>query len=98
MAASLCHNRTITKLSISKNSIPKNHSILNMIHKMIKSNEQYPENRSLVAGLGEELTLLISNMSTDVAEELVLQAEDALKTAMICRRNGDIVGAAEAEG
>jgi hypothetical protein len=69
-----------------------------MIYKMLRSNEQYPENRSLVVGLGEELTSLISNMSADMAEELVLQAEEALKTAMVCRRKGDIVGAAEAEG
>ena len=69
-----------------------------MIHKMIRSNKQYPENQSLVVGIGGELASLISTMSTDMAEELVLQAEEALKVAMICRRKGDAVGAAEAEG
>lgn len=98
LAASLCHNRTIIVLSLSNNSIPKHHSILKMIYKMLRSNEQYPENRSLVVGLGEELAALISKMSADMAEDLVLQAEEALRTAMVCRRKGDVIGAAEAEG
>jgi len=69
-----------------------------MIHKMLRSNEKYPENRNLIAGLGDDLTSLISNMSIDMAEELILQAEEVLKTAMLCKTNGDLVGAAEAEG
>ena len=97
-AASLCHNRSLVSLNITDNDIPRDHSITDVIYKMLRSNEQYPENKSLVIGLGEELNTLISNMTTECAEEVVLQAEEALRTAMICRRRGDVVGAAEAEG
>lgn len=97
-AASLCHNQSITSLSISHNSIPKHHSIISVIHKMLYTNQQYPENKSLVVGLGEELSSLIAGMDVDMAEEVIREAEEALNKAMRCRRMGDTVGAAEAEG
>ena len=98
LAASLCNNHSVTSLYFEQNNIPKHHSIHGVICKMLRSNGQYPENRSLVLGVGEELNSLISNMPSDMAENLVLQAEKALRTAMDCRRMGDVVGSAEAEG
>jgi len=64
----------------------------------LEFNASDPGDESLVLGLQEELVSLIQNLPEDVANDVVMKAEDALKTAMICRRRGDISGAAEAEG
>eukprot|EP00804_Cyclotella_cryptica_P020235 CCRYP_010921-RB/>CCRYP_010921-RB protein AED:0.15 eAED:0.15 QI:616/1/1/1/1/1/2/1210/542 len=97
-AAALRHNHTLSSLDIKNNGIPRYSSIRGLLHKMLEFNAADPGDESLVVGLQEELTSLISNLPPDVAEDVVLQAEEALKMAMLCRKRGDVVGAAEAEG
>mmetsp|Transcript_929 Transcript_929/g.1435 ORF Transcript_929/g.1435 Transcript_929/m.1435 type:complete len:632 (+) Transcript_929:251-2146(+) len=97
-AAALRHNHVLRTLDLKKNGIPKSSSIRALLSKMLEFNASDPGDESLVLGLQEELVGLIQNLPEDVANEVVMKAEDALKTAMICRRRGDIVGAAEAEG
>jgi hypothetical protein len=65
---------------------------------MLEFNASDPGDESLVLGLQEELSSLIAKLPEDSAQDVVVKAEEALKTAMICRRKGDISGAAEAEG
>ena len=65
---------------------------------MLEFNASDPGDESLVLGLQEELANLVGSLPPDVAEAVVMQAEEALKQAMTCRRRGDKVGAAEAEG
>ena len=65
---------------------------------MLEFNASDPGDESLVLGLQDELAKLVSSLPPDVAEAVVMQAEEALKQAMTCRRRGDKVGAAEAEG
>lgn len=97
-AAALRHNHVLRTLDLKKNGIPKSSSIRALLSKMLEFNASDPGDESLVLGLQEELVGLIQNLPEDVANEVVMKAEDALKTAMVCRRRGDIVGAAEAEG
>lgn len=97
-AAALRHNHTLSSLDIKNNDIPRHSSIRGLLHKMLEFNAADPGDESLVTGLQDELGSLISNLPPDIAEEIVLQAEEALKMAMLCRKRGDVVGAAEAEG
>jgi len=97
-AAALRHNHTLHTLDIKKNSIPKKSSIRALLTKMLEFNASDPGDESLVLGLQEELANLVSSLPPDMAENVVMQAEEALKTAMLCRKQGDKVGAAEAEG
>ncbi|KAK1732569.1 leucine-rich repeat protein [Skeletonema marinoi] len=97
-AAALRHNHVLRTLDLKKNGIPKSSSIRALLSKMLEFNASDPGDESLVLGLQEELVGLIQNLPEDVANEVVEKAEDALKTAMVCRRRGDVVGAAEAEG
>jgi len=97
-AAALRHNHVLRTLDLKKNGIPKSSSIRALLSKMLDFNASDPGDESLVLGLQEELVGLIQNLPEDVANEVVEKAEDALKTAMVCRRRGDVVGAAEAEG
>jgi len=97
-AAALRHNHTLSSLDIKNNGIPRYSSIRGLLHKMLEFNAADPGDESLVVGLQEELTSLISSLPPDVAEDVVMQAEEALKMAMLCRNRGDVVGAAEAEG
>jgi hypothetical protein len=97
-AAALRHNHVLRTLDLKKNGIPKSSSIRQLLTKMLEFNASDPGDESLVLGLQEELVKLIQNLPEDVANDVVMKAEDALKTAMICRRRGDISGAAEAEG
>lgn len=97
-AAALRHNHVLRTLDLKKNGIPKSSSVRQLLSKMLEFNASDPGDESLVLGLQEELVSLIQNLPEDVANDVVMKAEDALKTAMICRRRGDISGAAEAEG
>jgi len=97
-AAALRHNHTLHTLDIKKNGIPKKSSIRALLTKMLEFNASDPGDESLVLGLQEELANLVSSLPPDMAENVVMQAEEALKTAMLCRKQGDKVGAAEAEG
>ncbi|KAL7434838.1 hypothetical protein ACHAXM_004291 [Skeletonema potamos] len=97
-AAALRHNRVLRKLDLKKNGIPKSSSVRQLLSKMLESNASDPGDKSLLLGLQEELVKLIQNLPEDVANDVVMKAEDALQTAMICRKRGDISGAAEAEG
>eukprot|EP00986_Skeletonema_menzelii_P000176 scaffold48_cov122-Skeletonema_menzelii.AAC.5 len=97
-AAALRHNHVLRTLDLKRNGIPKSSSIRALLSKMLEFNASDPGDESLVLGLQEELVGLIQNLPEDVASDVVMKAEDALKTAMLCRRKGDIVGAAEAEG
>ena len=97
-AAALRHNHSLHTLDTKKNGIPKKSSIRGLLNKMLEFNASDPGDESLVLGLQEELANLVSNLPPDMAESIVLQAEEALKTAMLCRKRGDKLGAAEAEG
>lgn len=97
-AAALRHNHSLHTLDIKNNGIPRRSSIRGLLNKMLEYNASDPGDESLVFGLQEELVKLVTNLPPDVAERVVVQAEDALKLAMLCRRRGDKVGAAEAEG
>eukprot|EP00569_Conticribra_weissflogii_P005387 CAMPEP_0171337380 /NCGR_PEP_ID=MMETSP0878-20121228/6655_1 /TAXON_ID=67004 /ORGANISM="Thalassiosira weissflogii, Strain CCMP1336" /LENGTH=737 /DNA_ID=CAMNT_0011838999 /DNA_START=226 /DNA_END=2439 /DNA_ORIENTATION=- len=97
-AAALRHNHSLHTLDIKGNGIPRNSSIRGLLHKMLEFNSSDPGDESLVIGLQEELAALVSSLPPDVAEDVVLQAEHALKTAILCRKRGDKIGAAEAEG
>ncbi|KAL7471235.1 hypothetical protein ACHAXS_011572, partial [Conticribra weissflogii] len=97
-AAALRHNHSLHTLDIKGNGIPRNSSIRGLLHKMLEFNASDPGDESLVIGLQEELAALVSSLPPDVAEDIVLQAEHALKTAILCRKRGDKIGAAEAEG
>jgi len=97
-AAALRHNHTLRTLDLKKNGIPRSSSIRALLSKMLEFNASDPGDESLVLGLQEELSSLIANLPEDSAQDVVVKAEEALKTAMICRRKGDISGAAEAEG
>lgn len=97
-AAALRHNHSLYTLDIKGNGIPKASSIRGLLNKMLEFNASDPGDESLVIGLQEELSNLVANLPPDVAEDVVLQAEHALKMAMRCRMMGDKVGAAEAEG
>ncbi|KAL7454513.1 hypothetical protein ACHAWC_006145 [Mediolabrus comicus] len=97
-AAALRHNHTLRTLDLKKNGIPRSSSIRALLSKMLEFNASDPGDESLVLGLQEELSSLIAKLPEDSAQDVVVKAEEALKTAMICRRKGDISGAAEAEG
>ncbi|KAL3806765.1 hypothetical protein ACHAXA_000782 [Cyclostephanos tholiformis] len=97
-AAALRHNHSLQTLDVKNNGIPSRSSIRSLLHKMLEFNSSDPGDESLVLGLQEELVKLVTSLPSDVAESIVVQAEDALKLAMLCRRRGDNVGAAEAEG
>lgn len=97
-AAALRHNHSLHTLDIKNNGIPRRSSIRGLLNKMLEFNASDPGDESLVFGLQEELVKLVTNLPPDVAERVVVQAEEALKLAMLCRRRGDKVGAAEAEG
>lgn len=97
-AAALRHNHVLRTLDLKKNGIPKSSSVRALLSKMLEFNASDPGDESLVLGLQEELASLIQNLPEDVASDVVMKAEDALKTAMVCRRRGDVTGAAEAEG
>jgi len=97
-AAALRHNHNLYTLDIKNNDIPGKSSIRGLLHKMLEFNASDPGDESLVMGLQEELCSLVTNLPSDMAESVVMQAEEALKMAMLCRKRGDIVGAAEAEG
>lgn len=97
-AAALRHNHSLHTLDVKNNGIPKRSSIRGLLHKMLEYNASDPGDESLVLGLQEELANLVSSLPPDAAETLVMQAEEALKMAMLCRKRGDRVGAAEAEG
>mmetsp|Transcript_10738 Transcript_10738/g.23810 ORF Transcript_10738/g.23810 Transcript_10738/m.23810 type:complete len:661 (+) Transcript_10738:200-2182(+) len=97
-AAALRHNHSLHTLDIKKNGIPKKSSIRALLNKMLEFNASDPGDESLVLGLQEELANLVSSLPPDMAETVVLQAEEALKMAMLCRKRGDKIGAAEAEG
>ena len=97
-AAALRHNHSLHTLDVKNNGIPKKSSIRALLNKMLEFNASDPGDESLVLGLQEELAGLVSNLPPDMAEHVVLQAEEALKSAMLCRKRGDKVGAAEAEG
>jgi hypothetical protein len=97
-AAALRHNHVLRTLDLKKNGIPKSSSVRALLNKMLEFNASDPGDEFLVLGLQEELTSLIKNLPEDVAQNVMEQAEEALKTAMVCRRKGDVWGAAEAEG
>lgn len=97
-AAAIRHNHSLHTLDIKNNGIPRRSSIRGLLNKMLEFNASDPGDESLVFGLQEELVKLVTNLPPDVAERVVVQAEEALKLAMLCRRRGDRVGAAEAEG
>ncbi|KAL7531881.1 hypothetical protein ACHAXR_004288 [Thalassiosira sp. AJA248-18] len=97
-AAALRHNHTLHTLDIKNNGIPKKSSIRGLLSKMLDFNASDPGDESLVLGLQEELANLVSTLPPDMAESVVLQAEESLKMAMLCRKRGDKIGAAEAEG
>ena len=97
-AAALRHNHTLHTLDVKDNGIPRRSSIRALLSKMLEFNASDPGDESLVLGLQDELAKLVSSLPPDVAEAVVMQAEEALKQAMTCRRRGDKVGAAEAEG
>ena len=97
-AAALRHNHSLHTLDIKKNGIPKKSSIRGLLNKMLEFNASDPGDESLVLGLQEELANLVASLPPDMAESVVLQAEEALKNAMLCRKRGDKIGAAEAEG
>ena len=97
-AAALRHNNVLRTLDLKRNNIPKSSSVRALVSKMLEFNATDPGDESLVMGLQEELVSLIQNLPDDVANEVVEKAEDALKLAMVCRRRGDVAGAAEAEG
>lgn len=97
-AAALRHNHSLHTLDIKNNGIPRRSSIRGLLNKMLEFNASDPGDESLVFGLQEELVKLVTNLPPDVAELVVVQAEEALKLAMLCRRRGDKVGAAESEG
>ncbi|KAL3803070.1 hypothetical protein ACHAW5_009480 [Stephanodiscus triporus] len=97
-AAALRHNHTLRTLDFKNNGIPRRSSIRRLLNKMLEFNSSDPGDESLVLGLQEELVKLVTGLPPDVAGGIVAQAEDALKMAMLCRRRGDKVGAAEAEG
>ena len=97
-AAALRHNHSLHTLDIKKNGIPKKSSIRALLSKMLEFNASDPGDESLVLGLQEELANLVASLPPDMAESVVLKAEEALKNAMLCRKRGDKIGAAEAEG
>lgn len=97
-AAALRHNHSLHTLDIKKNGISKKSSIRALLNKMLDFNASDPGDESLVLGLQEELANLVGSLPPDMAESVVLQAEEALKMAMLCRKRGDKIGAAEAEG
>eukprot|EP00585_Thalassiosira_rotula_P005583 CAMPEP_0196146522 /NCGR_PEP_ID=MMETSP0910-20130528/23192_1 /TAXON_ID=49265 /ORGANISM="Thalassiosira rotula, Strain GSO102" /LENGTH=677 /DNA_ID=CAMNT_0041408729 /DNA_START=394 /DNA_END=2427 /DNA_ORIENTATION=- len=97
-AAALRHNHSLHTLDVKNNNIPRKSSIRGLLNKMLEFNASDPGDESLVLGLQEELANLVGSLPPEIAESVVLQAEEALKTAMLCRRRGDKVGAAEAEG
>ncbi|KAL7547826.1 hypothetical protein ACHAWF_011100, partial [Thalassiosira exigua] len=97
-AAALRHNHTLHTLDVKNNGIPRRSSIRGLLAKMLEFNASDPGDESLVMGLQEELAGLVASLPPDAAERAVVQAEEALKRAMLCRRRGDRIGAAEAEG
>ncbi|EJK73566.1 hypothetical protein THAOC_04799, partial [Thalassiosira oceanica] len=97
-AAALRLNHTLHKLDVKDNGIPLQSSIRALLGKTLEFNASDPGDESLVLGLQEEFAKLVGSLPPDVAKEVVIQAEEALKQAMACRRRGDKVGAAEAEG
>mmetsp|Transcript_8437 Transcript_8437/g.19811 ORF Transcript_8437/g.19811 Transcript_8437/m.19811 type:complete len:373 (+) Transcript_8437:70-1188(+) len=97
-AAALRHNHTLHTLDVKDNGIPLQSSIRALLGKTLEFNASDPGDESLVLGLQEEFAKLVGSLPPDVAKEVVIQAEEALKQAMACRRRGDKVGAAEAEG
>lgn len=97
-AAALRHNHSLHTLDVKNNGIPKKSSIRGLLNKMLEFNASDPGDESLVLGLQEELSTLVGSLPPDIAESVVLQAEEALKMAMLCRKRGDKIGAAEAEG
>jgi hypothetical protein len=98
LAAALRHNHTLHTLDVKNNGIPRRSSIRGLLGKMLEFNSSDPGDERLVFGLQEELVKLVSGLPPDAAAGVVSRAEDALKLAMLCRRRGDAVGAAEAEG
>ena len=96
-AAALRHNHTLQTLDIKNNGIPPRSSIRSLLNKMLEFNLSDPWDESLVVGLQEELADLVRTLPSEEAERVVLMAEEALKTAMLCMKRGDKVGAAEAE-
>lgn len=97
-AAALRHNHSLHTLDVKNNGIPKKSSIRGLLNKMLEFNASDPGDESLVLGLQEELANLVASLPPELAEEVVLRAEGALKQAMLCRKRGDKIGAAEAEG
>jgi len=97
-AAALRHNHSLHTLDVKNNGIPRRSSIRGLLQKMLEFNASDPGDESLVLGLQEELAGLVAELPPEEAEEVVMRAEEALKTAMLCRKRGDRVGAAEAEG
>lgn len=97
-AAALRHNHSLHTLDVKNNGIPRQSSIRGLLNKMLEFNVSDPGDESLVYGLQEELVKLVTSLPPDMAERVVVQAEEALKLAMLCRRRGDKVGAADAEG
>lgn len=97
-AAALRHNHCLHTLDVKNNGIPKRSSIRSLLNKMLEFNASDPGDESLVLGLQEELASLVQSLPPEHAERVVLQAEEALKAAMLCRKRGDKIGAAEAEG
>jgi hypothetical protein len=96
-AAALRHNHSLQTLDIKNNGIPPRSSIRSLLSKMLEFNLSDPWDESLVLGLQEELADLVRTLPPEEAEKVVLMAEEALKTAMLCMKRGDKVGAAEAE-
>lgn len=96
-AAALRHNHCLQTLDIKNNGIPPRSSIRSLLSKMLEFNLSDPWDESLVLGLQEELADLVRTLPPEEAEKVVLMAEEALKTAMLCMKRGDKVGAAEAE-
>lgn len=98
LAAALRHNHSLHTLDVKGNGIPRRSSVRRLLSKMLEFNASDPGDESLVLGLQDELASLVSRMSPKEAEAVVLRAEGALTAAMACRKRGDKVGAAEAEG
>jgi len=89
---------SVWRLDVKGNGIPRKSSVRRLLSKMIEFNASDPGDESLVLGLQDELASFVSRLDPKEAEAVVLQAEQALTAAMACRKRGDKVGAAEAEG
>ncbi len=96
-AAALRHNHSLQTLDVKNNGIPPRSTIRSLLSKMLEFNLSDPWDESLVLGLQEELSDLVRTLPPEEAEKVVLMAEEALKTAMLCMKRADRVGAAEAE-